>query len=75
MFGKKEWTMKGYTLASIKLATAAFVLWLIKIWPAAMTWVHNTNIWWFVVAFVIFAIKPLMEMGGCCKATPVKKKK
>ena len=71
---KKEYTMKGCTLASIKLATAAFVLWLLKIWPAAMTWVQNTNIWWFVAAFVIFSIKPLAEMNGCCEAKPKKKK-
>ena len=75
MFCKKKWTFDCCTMASIKLAVAAFVLWLIKIWPAAMEWVHNTNIWWFVVAFVIFAIKPLMVMGGCCKAAPKKKRK
>jgi len=75
MLGKKEMTINGCTLASMKLAVAAFVIWLLKIWPAAMTWVHNTNIWWFVAAFVIFAIKPLAEMGGFCKVDTKKKKK
>ena len=74
MFWKKEWTFTSCAIASLKLAVAAFVIWLIKIWPAAMTWVQNTNIWWFVAAFVIFAIKPLAEMGSCCEAKPKKKK-
>lgn len=75
MCWKKEWTLSSYTIASLKLAVAAFVIWLLKIWPAAMTWVQNTNIWWFVVAFVLFSIKPLAEMNRCCETTSKKKKK
>lgn len=43
-------------IASIKFATATFVIIVLKLWDAAMAWVNNTNIWWFVGAFVIFAV-------------------
>jgi len=42
----------------IKWSTAAFVLFVITIWPAAMTWVHSVNTWYFFVVFVIFAARP-----------------
>jgi hypothetical protein len=73
MFCKDGFNMKCCTIASLKLAVAAFVLGLIKLWPAAMTWVHNTNIWWFVGAFVLFSIKPLMTVSGSCAVAPSKK--
>jgi hypothetical membrane protein len=41
-----------------KLSVAAFVLFLITIWPAAMDWVHSVNPWYFLVAFIIFVIRP-----------------
>ena len=44
-----------------KLAVAAFVLFVITIWPAAMSLVHSVNPWWFFVAFVVFAIKPFSK--------------
>jgi len=42
----------------IKLAVAAGILFVITIWPAAMSWVHSVNTWYFLIAFVIFAIRP-----------------
>jgi len=45
----------------IKLAVAAFVLFVVTIWPAAMTWVHSVNPWWFFAAFVIFAVRPMYK--------------
>jgi len=45
-------------IALIKLSVAGFVLWLITIWPAAMTWVHSVNTWYFFIAFVILAARP-----------------
>ena len=51
-------------MALVKLASAAMVLFIIRIWPAAMAWVHSVNAWWFLVAAVVLAIKPAMR---CCK--------
>jgi len=67
---KKTYTLDGCAIASGNLAVMAFVIVVLKLWPAAMTWVHNTNIWWFVAALVIFAIKPMMS---CCKSAKKKK--
>ena len=44
-----------------KLAVAAFVLFVITIWPAAMSLVHSVNPWWFFAAFVIFAVRPMYK--------------
>ena len=59
---KKVKKMDVWDIGLIKLAVAAFVLFVITIWPAAMTWVHSVNPWWFFVAFVIFAIKPFYKV-------------
>jgi|TARA_Y100000310_G_C20350162_1_gene653945 hypothetical protein len=48
-----------WDMGLIKWSTAAFVLFLITIWPAAMTWVHSVNPWYFLVATVVFGIRPL----------------
>ncbi|MFH0712221.1 MAG: hypothetical protein V1889_03860 [archaeon] len=58
---------------SMKLATISFVLIVLKIWGGAMRWVVDTNVWWFVLAFVIFALRAGMGTE-CCrrKITKVK---
>ncbi|MFH1521481.1 MAG: hypothetical protein ABIF18_00830 [archaeon] len=64
--------MDGWTIASCKVATIAFVIIVLKLWAGAMSWVHNTNIWWFVGIFVILVIK--IGMGhGCCQCNVPKK--
>ena len=45
----------------IKLSAMAFILFVITIWPAAMDLVHSINAWWFLVATVVFAIRPMMR--------------
>ena len=42
-----------------KFAVAAFTLFVITLWPAAMTWVHTINPWYFFAAFVILVARPL----------------
>ena len=42
----------------IKFAVAAFTLFVITIWPAAMTWVHTIDPWYFLAAFAIIAARP-----------------
>ena len=58
---KKVKKLNIWDIALTKLATATGVLFVITIWPAAMTWVHSVNPWWFLVAFVVFAIKPMYK--------------
>ena len=64
--------MDRWTIFSMKLATVAFVFVVLKIWSGAMSWVNNTNVWWFVLVFVIFAIRAGMG-AGCCMCKSVKK--
>jgi hypothetical protein len=42
-----------------KFAVAAFTLFVIMIWPAAMTWVHTINPWYFFAAFVVIVARPV----------------
>ncbi len=55
-----------WAIFSMKVAVAAFVIVILKIWTDAMTWVVNTNVWWFVAIFVIFSIKAGMHCSGNC---------
>ena len=41
-----------------KLTVAAGILFLVTIWPAFMTWVQSVNPWYFLVVFIIAAIRP-----------------
>ena len=47
-----------WDIGLIKFSSAVFVLFVITIWPAAMTWVHSVNPWYFFVVFVIFVARP-----------------
>ena len=53
-FKRCEWAL-------LKLSIIAFTLFVIRIWPAAMNWVHGVNAWWFFVVFVLAMIKPAMK--------------
>jgi len=61
-FDKMVKKMDGVDIGLTKLSVAAAVLFIITIWPAAMTWVHSVNPWYFLVAFVIFAARPLYRV-------------
>ena len=50
--------MDTWDVGLIKWSVMAFVLFVITIWPAAMTWVQSVNPWYFFIAFVVFAIRP-----------------
>ena len=45
-----------------KWSVAAFVLFVLTIWPSAMNWAQSVNPWIFFIAFVIFAIRPIYRM-------------
>jgi len=36
------------------LGIVAFAFFVITIWPAAMTWVHSVNPWFFLIASIVF---------------------
>jgi len=52
-------SMDVLDIGLIKLASAIFALFVITIWPAAMIWVNSVNPWYFLVAFVIVAARPV----------------
>lgn len=45
-------------VALIKISTAALVLFVITIWPAAMDLVHSIHWGWFLAALIILAARP-----------------
>jgi len=55
---KKVKKMDMFDVSLTKLSVAAFVLFILSVWPAAMTWVSSVNPWYFLVAFVILAARP-----------------
>jgi len=62
-FDKMVKKMDGIDVGLTKLAVAAAVLFIITIWPAAMDAVLSVkNPWYFLVAFVIFAARPLYRV-------------
>ncbi len=54
--------MDALDIGLIKLAVVAAVLFILTIWPAAMDAVLSVNSWYFLVAFVIFAARPLYRV-------------
>lgn len=61
-WNKKIKNMDVWDVSLTKFSTAAFILFVITIWSAAMTWVHSVNPWYFFVAFIIFAIRPFYRI-------------
>jgi hypothetical protein len=62
---KKSLNFDTFDIALIKLSVAAFVLVILKLWPATIGWLENTSIWWFVVATILFAIRPFKKWRYC----------
>ncbi len=67
--------MKGCDCLGIlfkMLGIVALAFFVITIWPAAMTWVHSMNAWYFLIAAVVLiALHHIKAMKG----KVVKKKK
>ncbi len=55
MFEKQMRKMKMWEWALAKLGVAAFVLFVIAIWPAALNWVLSINAWYFLAVAIIAA--------------------
>ena len=62
LFDKQIKNMDSWDIGLTKLSVAAFVLFVLTIWPAALTWASSVNPWYFFAAFVIFAIRPFYRM-------------
>ncbi len=55
---KRTKKMDIWDIGLIKWSVAAAVLFIITIWPAAMTWVQSVNPWYFFAAFVVIVARP-----------------
>jgi len=60
--GKKIKKLDVADMALVKLAVAAFVLFLVTVWPAAMDLAHSIHWGWFLAAWVILAIRPVYRV-------------
>jgi hypothetical protein len=54
--------MDSWDVVLSKLASVAFILFLITIWHAAMTLIQSINPWYFLVALIIFAARPFYRV-------------
>jgi hypothetical protein len=55
---KRVKKMDAWDVGLVKLSVAAFVLFVITIWSAAMSWVHSVNTWYFLIAMIVLALRP-----------------
>ena len=54
--------MDSWDIVLNKLASVAFILFLITIWPAAMNLVKSVNPWIFLITLIIFAARPIYRV-------------
>ena len=54
--------MDLWDIGLIKWSVAACILFLITIWPAAMNWVQSVNPWYFLIASLIFVVRPFYRI-------------
>ena len=59
---KKVKKMDTFDVALVKLSVAAAVLFIITIWNPAMDWVHSVNPWYFLIASLIFVVRPFYRI-------------
>lgn len=59
---KKMKNIDVYDVSLTKLSVVAFVLFVITIWPAALTWVLSINPWCFLIVFIILVIRPFYRV-------------
>jgi len=61
-FNKRIKKFDVHDIQLINLSIAAFVLFVLNIWPAAMTWVAGVHWGWFLGAMIIFALRPFKRV-------------
>ena len=62
LFGMTLKYLNTLDMTLLKLAIMSFVLFLVSLWPAFANWVTNTHWVWFLVAWVIFMILPVIKV-------------
>ncbi len=45
-----------------KFAVMAFTLAIVALFPSFATWVQSINPWYFIVLFVLFALRPIYRI-------------
>ena len=61
-FNDRVSRMDALDVGLTKFSSIAFALFLITIWPAAMDWVQSVNAWYFLVAGIIIAARPIYRV-------------
>jgi hypothetical protein len=56
---KKVKKMDVHDIQLTKLSVAAFVLFILTIWPAAMEWVAGVHWGWFLAIGILAALRPM----------------
>ena len=59
---KRVKRMDLWDVAVIKWSVVAFVLFVITIWPAFLSWVQSVNPWYYLVAFLILVARPFYRI-------------
>ncbi len=50
-----------FDVALLKLSLITFGLFLVSMWPSFAYWVTSTSWVWFLIAGIIFSIRPLIK--------------
>ena len=62
-FSSASWISDFYNNEQlVPIIQVMAILFIITIWPAAMTWVHSVNPWYFLVATIVFMARPVYRM-------------
>jgi hypothetical protein len=61
MFGTTFTYFDVFDVALLKLSLITFGLFLVSAWPAFADWVKGTPWTWFLVAWIVLAIRPLVK--------------
>ena len=62
MFDNKIKKLDTLDISLIKLSVIAFTLWILTIWPAFATWVYSINPMYYLILWIIFAIRPISKI-------------
>ncbi len=60
-FDKKIKKLDTVDMGLTKLAVAAFVLFVLTIWPSAMRWVVSVDPLYFCIAWILLAVRPIYK--------------
>jgi len=60
--GKRIKRMDVWDVALVKWSVLAFTLFVVSIWPAFTSWVQSTSPWWFLIAALLFVLRPFYRV-------------